>query len=93
MTPLRLLTTAMLLTLPNLAAAETWAEKLGYPADKRVVILHANYMGAAYEFNRRGKELLEAGHIQSASVMVPSRGLRTLPYGVDSIRIKTSVSA
>ncbi len=52
-------------------AADTWAEKLGYPPDKRVLILHANYMGAAYEFNRPGQELLKNGHAQAASVMVP----------------------
>lgn len=71
MRPLQLLLTAICLTLPNLARAETWAKKLGYPTGKRVVILHANYMGAAYEFNRPGQELLEKGRIQSASLMVP----------------------
>ena len=67
----RLLLTALCLLLPNLVSAETWAEKLGFASDKRVVILHANYMGAAYEFNRPGQELLEKGHVQSASLMVP----------------------
>lgn len=59
-----------LMTTASLSA-ETWAEKLGFPSDARVVILHANYMGAAYEFNRPGQELLEQGHVQSASLMVP----------------------
>lgn len=56
--------------LPMHVSAETWAAKLGYRPDARVVILHANYMGAAYEFNRPGQELLEKGRVQSASVMV-----------------------
>ena len=56
---------------PSWANAETWAERLGFPAEKRVLILHANYMGSAYEFNRPGQLLLQQGRIQSASVMVP----------------------
>ena len=67
----RFLLTAFCLFLPNLVSAETWAEKLGFTSEKRVIILHANYMGAAYEFNRPGQELLENGHVQSASLMVP----------------------
>ena len=50
---------------------ETWAERLGYPAGKRVVILYADTMGASYEFNRPGQELLANGHLNSASVMAP----------------------
>ncbi len=53
------------------AAAETWAEKLGYPPEKRVLILHADHMGAAYETNRAGQKLLSEGLVQSAGVMVP----------------------
>jgi predicted glycoside hydrolase/deacetylase ChbG (UPF0249 family) len=52
-------------------AAETWAERLGYPADKRVVILHASHGGAAYEFNRPSQQALGEGSLQSASVIVP----------------------
>jgi hypothetical protein len=51
------------------SGAETWAEKLGYPAGKRVLILYANHMGAAYEFNRPGQEYLKQGLIQSAGAM------------------------
>jgi hypothetical protein len=51
--------------------AETWAEKLGYPADQRVLILYANYLGSAYEFNRPGQEFLQEGIVQAAGMMVP----------------------
>jgi hypothetical protein len=71
MTPERLFFAVIVCFLPNLALGQTWAEKLGYPSGKRVLILHANYMGSAYEFNRPGQELLEQGSIQSASLMVP----------------------
>ena len=53
----------------HLQAAESWAERLGYPSGKRVLILHANHMGAAYEFNRPGQELLTTNRIQSVGVM------------------------
>ncbi len=53
------------------AAAETWAEKLGYPADKIVLILHADDIGMCYEANQAAKDYLTAGHIQSAAMMVP----------------------
>jgi hypothetical protein len=67
---LRFLIATICLSLPMQTWAATWAEKLGYPPDARVVILHANYMGSAYEFNRPGQELLEKGRVQSASLMV-----------------------
>ncbi len=66
--------TAFLLTTVltvNSVSAETWAERLGYPAGQKVLILSADHMGAAYEFNRPGQELLADGSVQSASVLVP----------------------
>ncbi len=52
-------------------AAETWAERLGYPAGTRVLILYADHMGATYEANAAGKKLLSQGLVQSVGVMVP----------------------
>ncbi len=52
-------------------AGETWAVRLGFPADRRVLILHADDIGMCYEANRAAKDALENGHIQSASAMVP----------------------
>jgi predicted glycoside hydrolase/deacetylase ChbG (UPF0249 family) len=62
-----------LLTLAQALAArgETWAEKLGYPAGKVVLILHADDIGMCYEANEAAKNYLEKGHIQSAAMMVP----------------------
>jgi hypothetical protein len=51
--------------------AETWAEKLGYPAGKKVLILHADDIGMCYEANIAAKAYLQAGHIQSAALMAP----------------------
>lgn len=57
--------------LNGVGRAETWAEKLGYPADKKVLILHADDIGMCYEANESAKNYLKAGHIQSAAMMVP----------------------
>lgn len=51
--------------------AETWADKLGYPAGKRVLILHADDIGMCYEANHAAKEYLSKGDIQSAAMMMP----------------------
>lgn len=50
---------------------ETWAEKLGYPSDKIVLMLHADDIGMCYEANQAAKDYLSQGHIQSAAMMVP----------------------
>ena len=46
-----------------------WAEQLGFPAGKRVLILHANDMGIAYECNRPIQRGLTSGPLTSASVV------------------------
>jgi hypothetical protein len=57
--------------LAGLAHGETWGEKLGYPAGKKVLMLHADDIGMCYEANMAGKAYLTAGQIQSAALMVP----------------------
>jgi len=49
----------------------TWAEKLGFPAGKKVIILHADDAGMCEEANIATSHMLENNHIQSAAVMVP----------------------
>jgi predicted glycoside hydrolase/deacetylase ChbG (UPF0249 family) len=56
---------------PLAARGETWAEKLGYPSDKVVLMLHADDIGMCYEANEAAKNYLSKGHIQSAAMMVP----------------------
>ncbi len=62
---------AVVVALQSSAHGETWAERLGYPAKKKVLILYADCMGAAYEINRPGQQLLLSGRIQSVGVMAP----------------------
>ena len=70
----RILLPALLAALawaPSLTLAETWGEKLGFPAGKRVLILHADDIGMCYEANEAAKQYLPKGDIQSAAMMVP----------------------
>jgi len=53
------------------ARAETWAEKLGYSAGKKILLLHADDIGMCHEANMAAKSYLAAGQIQSAALMVP----------------------
>lgn len=53
------------------AAAQTWGERLGYPKDQKVLLLHADDLGMCFEANDAGKRLIGGGHIQSGAVMVP----------------------
>jgi predicted glycoside hydrolase/deacetylase ChbG (UPF0249 family) len=51
--------------------AKTWGERLGWPADKRVVIFHADDIGMCYEANMAAQRALTAGAYKSAACMVP----------------------
>ncbi len=48
-----------------------WAEKLGYPEGKKIIILHADDAGMCEEANIATKKYLLDGHIQSAAAMPP----------------------
>jgi predicted glycoside hydrolase/deacetylase ChbG (UPF0249 family) len=57
-------------TLP--AQTRTIAERLGYPTDAKLLILHADDLGAAHSINVASFDALDRGVISSASVMVPT---------------------
>lgn len=50
---------------------KNWAERLGYPAGKKVIILHADDIGMSEEANISVKPQLLNKHIQSAAIMMP----------------------
>jgi predicted glycoside hydrolase/deacetylase ChbG (UPF0249 family) len=54
------------------AVADTWADRLGYPAESKVLILHADELGLSHETNAAGTKLLESGAARSATAMVPA---------------------
>ena len=60
-----------LVGIEALNAQKTWAERLGYPSDKIVLILHADDIGMCEEANVSAQNYLKEGHIQSAAIMMP----------------------
>ncbi|MGA8185650.1 MAG: ChbG/HpnK family deacetylase, partial [Terriglobia bacterium] len=47
------------------------AEKLGYPADSKLLIIHADDLGVAHSQDRASFQALEEQDVTAASVMVP----------------------
>jgi predicted glycoside hydrolase/deacetylase ChbG (UPF0249 family) len=57
-------------TLP--AQTKTIAERLGYPANSKLLIIHADDLAVAHSVDAASFDALEKGAISSASIMVPS---------------------
>ena len=70
---LRWLSVILLLAASSLAAqTRTVAERLGYPRDAKLLILHADDLGFAHSANAASFDALDKGVISSASIMVPT---------------------
>src|SRR5947208_8244084 len=54
------------------AQNRTIAERLGYPADAKLLILHADALGAAHSIDVASFDALDKGTISSASIMMPT---------------------
>jgi predicted glycoside hydrolase/deacetylase ChbG (UPF0249 family) len=54
------------------AQTKSIAERLGYPASSKLLILHADDLGVAHSVDVASFEALEKGAISSASVMMPT---------------------
>jgi hypothetical protein len=59
------------LFLPNSNSAQTYAEKLGYPKGRKVIILHVDDAGMSKESNDGVVESIEKGFANSFSIMMP----------------------
>src|SRR5690349_12697823 len=57
-------------TLP--AQTRSVAERLGYPADAKLLILHGDDLGVAHSVNVASLDALSRGDISSASIMMPT---------------------
>jgi predicted glycoside hydrolase/deacetylase ChbG (UPF0249 family) len=53
------------------AAPKTLLERLGYPADAKLLIVHADDLGMAHSINMASIKGLESGLVSSASIMIP----------------------
>jgi predicted glycoside hydrolase/deacetylase ChbG (UPF0249 family) len=49
----------------------TYAERLGFPAGKKVIVLHVDDAGMSYEANQGTKQAIDDGIAVSTSVMMP----------------------
>lgn len=52
--------------------AQSLVEQLGYPADTKLLIVHADDLGVTHATNAASLRALEEGHVSSASVMAPT---------------------
>ena len=69
---LRWLSLALLVALfPATNKAQTLAEKLGYPKDAKLLIIHADDVAETHAVNAATFQAVESGAVNSASIMVP----------------------
>jgi predicted glycoside hydrolase/deacetylase ChbG (UPF0249 family) len=69
---LRWLSLAVLAALfPATNNAQTLAEKLGYPKDAKLLIIHADDVAETHAVNAATFQAVESGAVNSASIMVP----------------------
>ena len=62
----------VLLFCSSLSIGQTLADKLGYPEGSRLLIVHADDLGMAHSVNAASFEALTEGHVNSASIMMPT---------------------
>jgi predicted glycoside hydrolase/deacetylase ChbG (UPF0249 family) len=73
MKPLLWSTLASLLVVTTLPAqTRTIAERLGHPANSKLLILHADDLGVAHSEDTASFDALNRGAVSSASVMIPT---------------------
>lgn len=63
--------TVLLLNISTAQTETSFAEKLGYPKNAKIIILHIDDMGMSYDSNIGGIEAMTKGVANSCSVMMP----------------------
>ncbi len=61
----------LLITSPLIAQTKTIAERLGYPADSKLLIIHADDLAVAHSEDAASFDALDKQAVTSASIMVP----------------------
>jgi predicted glycoside hydrolase/deacetylase ChbG (UPF0249 family) len=62
--------------------SKTLAERLGYPADGKLLIVHADDLAVAHSVDAASTKALETGSVSSASIMVPCPWLSTSEWAL-----------
>lgn len=67
----RILTVLAIALLSSLAQSQSLAERLGHPANSKLLILHADDLAVAHSQDAASFAALDQGAVTSASIMVP----------------------
>ena len=69
--PLWMCLISIALIAPLCGQSKTVAERLGYPADSKLLIIHADDLAVAHAVDSASFDALEKGAVTSASILVP----------------------